>query len=354
MLGFIKIEEEKKISKQRTKGKSLNEFPKDFCVLDLETTGLDPSLDEIIEIGILKVRDNEVVDTFQSLVKPQSTFIEEDEFGNEVEFYIDDFISELTGITNEMLEDAPLLIDIFKDVENFLANDIIVGHNVNFDINFIYDFAEENSFKEISNDYWDSMKLARRILKNLNHHRLKDLTEFFNYEYKAHRALDDCMATFNIMKHLKTYADDNDIDYMARGKSFSENLRDIKCTADNIDINNYFYGKNICFTGKLERFARKDAAQICVNLGAICENNVTKKTNILVLGNFDYNATVKDKSTKLKKAEKLILDGQDLLIMNEDLFLDTINSNNWKSIKLWTIDTLSKVIKSNITNKKSP
>lgn len=87
-----------------------------------------------------------------------------------------------------------------------------------------------------------------------------------------------------------------------------------------------FYNKSICFTGKLEHFSRKEAAQICVNLGAKCENTVTKHTNLLVLGGFGSNPTVKgNKSTKLRKAEKLILSGQDLEIMDEKLFLDTLH-----------------------------
>lgn len=318
---FFRIENGRRIPNPRNKGNSLNEFPTEFCVVDLETTGLDPSFDEIIEVGILKVRDNEVVDTYSSLIQPK-LYRYFDEDGNEIEYYIDDFIVELTGITNEMLKDAPVLKDVYKDIEDFIGDGIIVGHNINFDINFLYDFARENGFKEVNNDYWDLMKLSRRILKDLEHHRLKDLASYFNYDYKPHRSIEDCKTTLEIMKLLKKYADDNNIDYLTLKHSY--NLKDIECTTNEIDVNNYFYGKNICFTGTLERFARKDAAQICVNLGAICQNGVNKKTDILVLGNFDYNATVKDKSSKLKKAEKLILEGQDLEIMNENLFIETI------------------------------
>lgn len=324
---FFRIENGRRISNPRNKGKSLNEFPTDFCVLDLETTGLDPSFDEIIEVGIIKVRNNEVIDTYNSLIQPKLYRYLDDE-GNEIEFYIDDFIVELTGITNEMLKYAPLLKDIFKDIEDFIGDDVIVGHNINFDINFLYDFVEENYQMEFKNDYWDLMKLSRRILKDLKHHRLKDLAKFFNYNYVPHRSIDDCKATYEIMQLLKFYAEDNNIDYLTLKEHKGLNLKNIQCTVKEIDVNNYFYGKNICFTGKLEHFERKDAAQICVNLGAICQNSVTKKTDILVLGNFDYNATVKDKSSKLKKAEKLILDGQDLLIMNENSFLDVIDSDD--------------------------
>lgn len=76
----------------------------------------------------------------------------------------------------------------------------------------------------------------------------------------------------------------------------------------------------------LEYLIRKEAMQIIADIGGINADNVTKKTNYLILGNFDYNSNVKDnKSAKLKKAEKYILQGQDLEILSENVFYDLIN-----------------------------
>ena len=77
------------------KGKSLLAFPDDYVVLDLETTGLCPDWDNIIEIAALKVHHNEIVDEYQTLINPQEE--------------IDPFITKLTGITNEMVADKPLI-----------------------------------------------------------------------------------------------------------------------------------------------------------------------------------------------------------------------------------------------------
>ena len=311
----------------RNKGKSLSEFPENYSILDLETTGLDPKYDEIIEIGIIKVRNNEVVDTYQTLVQPNTTYIDDDDDDNEI--YVDDFIEELTGITNEMLEDAPKIEEVIENAINFISDDIIVGHNVNFDINFLYDVIKRYNDTDLSNDFLDLMKMAKRAIKEINHHKLVDIATFFDYEYEPHRALEDCKATYDLLNHLKEYIEERQLDVSdAAMRSYSSklDLRTLKSETLEVDTENYFYNKNICFTGKLEHFVRKDAAQICVNLGAQCQNNVTKKTNVLVLGNFEYNATVKDnKSTKLKKAEGLILEGQDIEIMSEDVFLDQIN-----------------------------
>lgn len=308
----------------RNKGKSLSEFPDNYSILDLETTGLDPKHDEIIEIGIIKVRNNKIVDTYQTLVQPNSTYIDDD--NNEI--YVDEFIEELTGITNVMLENSPKIEKVIENAINFISEDIIVGHNVNFDINFLYDAIKKYNGADLSNDFLDLMKMARRAIKEINHHRLTDIAAFFEYDYEPHRALEDCKATYDLLNHLIDYIEENQLDVSdAAIKLHSKlDLRTLKSETLEVDTENYFYNKNICFTGKLEHFVRKDAAQICVNLGAHCENNVTKKTDVLVLGNFDYNATVKDnKSTKLKKAEGLKLDGQDIEIMSEDVFLDQIN-----------------------------
>jgi DNA polymerase-3 subunit epsilon len=109
--------------------------------------------------------------------------------------------------------------------------------------------------------------------------------------------------------------------------SKSQDLRNITPELSNFDTDHLLHDKFCTFTGKLERMARKDAAQLVVNLGGKCLNGVTKQTNFLILGNFEYNATIKDgKSSKLKKAEKLILEGQDLRILSENVFYDLISN----------------------------
>jgi DNA polymerase-3 subunit epsilon len=85
------------------------------------------------------------------------------------------------------------------------------------------------------------------------------------------------------------------------------------------------YGQNIVFTGVLERMLRKEAAQLAANLGALCQNGVNKSTNILVLGNNDYNPLIKGgMSSKQKKAQEYILKGQDLIIISENVFYDMV------------------------------
>ena len=105
------------------KGKSLIEFPNKYIAFDIETTGLDPMYDEIIEIGAIKIENGKEIETFSTLIKP--------------EYEINDFITELTGITNEMVQNAPKINEVLTRFMDFIKDSIILGHNINFDINFI-------------------------------------------------------------------------------------------------------------------------------------------------------------------------------------------------------------------------
>ena len=130
------------------KGKSLLALPTTYTVVDLETTGLDPQWNDIIEFGAMRVENGIVLDRYTALVNPG--------------YEIDDFITELTGITNEMLASSPAVADVLPEFLNFVGESVVVGHNVNFDINFIYDTCISVFNKSFSNDFIDTMLSNRR------------------------------------------------------------------------------------------------------------------------------------------------------------------------------------------------
>lgn len=135
-----------------------------------------------------KFHKGNLVDTFTSLIKP-------DDFTTD-ESFLDDFIVNLTGITDEMLSKADSTALVLSKFYSFIGNSILVGHNVNFDINFLYDNCEHVIHKYLSNDFIDTMRLSRRIHKELNHHKLSDLVQYYNLSYEnAHRALSDVEIT---------------------------------------------------------------------------------------------------------------------------------------------------------------
>ncbi|WP_370837398.1 exonuclease domain-containing protein [Megasphaera sp.] len=313
-------EEKKRI---RHKGSSLLSLPDNYIV-DLETTGYNPRFDEIIEVACIRYSGSEKIDTFHSYVQPKPYEDDEDDSMH----YVDDFITELTGISDDMLANAPQFKDIANDLYDYLGDSVIVGHNVNFDINFLYDNFLKCLGCEFKNDYLDTMRLSRIALPDLPHHRLKDLKEYFSIDGVQHRALNDCQITHTVLSKLLDYIQENNVDLERYLHPKRFDLTSLTGDVTLNDPSNPLYGKHCVFTGKLQRFVRKDAAQIVCNIGGCCDNSVTKKTNFLIIGGLDDIPLVKDgKSTKMKKAEKLILDGQDLKILSESTFYDLIEDS---------------------------
>ena len=303
------------------KGKSLILFPADYTVLDLETTGYSPIYDEIIEIAALKVRGGKIVDSFNSLVKPSGI--------------IGAAVTEHTGITNEMLAAAPLPADILPAARDFMGNDIIVGHNIVFDINFLYDWFIEFKSEPVSNDFVDTLRLARKIYPDFEHHRLADISSALEIEAEGfHRALWDCHTTYHCFNAFyKTISEsigvESFINSFIKSKSHhvwgpKTDLRTITAETTDFDETHPLYGKRCVFTGTLEKMSREEAAQSVVNIGGICDNGVTKKTNFLILGNNDYSSGTK--TSKHKKAEAYKLAGADIEIIPESVFYDMLEN----------------------------
>lgn len=305
----------KKLAKAReNKGKAVNALPEDYVALDLETTGLDPEWDSIIEIGMVRVRRGEVVAEYSTLVNPGMP--------------IDDFIAELTGITNDMLAAAPALPEVLPAARDFLGDDIILGHNINFDINFIYDNCEYQGLKPVSNGYIDTMRISRRVLPDLKHHRLGDIVNALGVDHaQAHRAICDCHATIGCYKALLAHIDagagrEAYITEVSRHGAQRPDLHALTADGTAVDEMHPLYGKHCVFTGTLAKMVRLDAAQAVVNVGGLCDNGVTKDTNFLILGASDYSKIKDGKSNKLKRAESLIAKGADLQIISENVFYD--------------------------------
>lgn len=301
------------------KGKSLLNFLSDYTVIDLETTGLAPQWDSIIEISALKIRNGKITDKYSSLV-------------NEEDVYVNPFITQLTEITQQMIDSAPRIQDVLSLFFNFLGNDIVIGHNVNFDINFLYDNSMRILQKPFTNNFIDTMRISRRLHPEERHHRLIDLCQRYSLDSTgAHRSLKDCQITNNVYDILKKEALDRygSEDAFVKANTLSANhVRADEITGDPSRNNpeSPLYGKVCVFTGTLEKMSRKDAMQLVADTGGVSGNSVTKKTNYLILGNNDYCTTIKNgKSSKQKKAEQLKLSGQDIEIIPENVFYDMIH-----------------------------
>lgn len=164
---------------------SVKKIINDYCVLDTETTGLTPGSNEIIEIGMLRIRNGKIVSRYSQLIHPEQRIVP--------------FITSLTGISNEMVAGMPSLEDVRKDVFDFIGDDVILGHNILFDLKFM----NAGFQTEIVNDYMDTLQFARKLFPELSHHRLSDLSRYLHLSNNEHRALADCVTTYELYETIK-------------------------------------------------------------------------------------------------------------------------------------------------------
>ena len=155
-----------------------------FVALDIETTGLNPAEDKIIELGMAKVQDGSIVDSYSTLINPN--------------IILDQRIIELTGITQEMLAGKPVIADIIQEVIDFIGDLPLLGHNIIFDYSFIKKAAVNNKLK-FDKSGIDTLKIARRLVPEAENRRLSYLCEYFSIDAgNSHRAYDDAISAMQL------------------------------------------------------------------------------------------------------------------------------------------------------------
>lgn len=159
-----------------------------YIALDLETTGLSPKEDRIIEIGAAWVENGEVGNTFSTLVNPRRQ--------------LPDYIIEMTGITQKDVDRAPQIGEILTDLSVFIGDRVLLGHQILFDYSFLKR-AYVNAGGTFEKRGIDTLKLARKYLKELPSKRLPDLCRYYRIPQRAHRALDDALAAHFLYQKLK-------------------------------------------------------------------------------------------------------------------------------------------------------
>ena len=162
-----------------------------YCVLDLETTGFSFRTEKITEIGIMKVKNHEVIDEFSTFVNPEKP--------------IPQRVVEVTNITDEMVKDAPTIEEILPKALEFIGDSVLVAHNADFDIGFLKYNAGELGLK-LGNTYIDTLRLAKDLFPEYKKYKLGIIAENLGIKVEvAHRALDDVDTTvkvFNVMLNM--------------------------------------------------------------------------------------------------------------------------------------------------------
>ena len=212
-----------------------------YCVLDLETTGFSATTEKITEVGIMKVKNGEVIDEFSCFVNPEK--------------HIPERVTQVTNITDEMVKDAETIKEVFPKILEFLGDDketVIVAHNANFDVGFLKQNAKSLGY-EFNYTYLDTLSLAKDLFPDYKKYKLGKIAERLGIKVEvAHRALDDVDTTvkvFNVMIDMlkeKGATIVEDIDRVAASKEAKkEEYKKLKTYHAIILAKNYIGLKNL-------------------------------------------------------------------------------------------------------------
>lgn len=190
-------------------------FDDTYVVFDIETTGFYPGQDKITEIGAVKIKNRQIIERYSTFVNPERS--------------IPLKVQQLTGITSEMVQDAPIIDIIIDEFLGFVGDSILVAHNADFDLSFIKHFARLKDI-EIKNTTLDTLELARTLFPDFKNHKLNTLAHEFNVTLLGHhRAVNDAEATAAIFIHLTNHLDGLNIHNLEQYEKYeATHLKNIK------------------------------------------------------------------------------------------------------------------------------
>jgi len=206
---FLKLEKEYKfLSRARSRHGDVKQLS--YIVLDLETTGLDPATDEIIEIGAIKSENGELKDIFNKLIKPTRQ--------------VSSHITELTGISQEMLNDELPAKPVLEQFAKYIDDMVLIAHNADFDISFLRNAFKKYLNRDLNNLIVCTLLISRDILPNLSNHKLHTIGSYYGLPIEnRHRAIGDSELTYQVWLKMSEKLKEKNIstrkdleDYMAR------------------------------------------------------------------------------------------------------------------------------------------
>ncbi|HET7578471.1 MAG TPA: PolC-type DNA polymerase III [Bacillales bacterium] len=193
-----------------------------YVVFDVETTGLSAVYDKIIELAAVKVKNGEIIDRFERFANPHQPLSSK--------------TTELTGITDDMVENAPEIEDVLKDFYEFTGDGILVAHNASFDMGFLNIGYRNIGMDRAGNPVVDTLELGRFLYPELKNHRLDTLCKKFKIELtQHHRAIYDAEATGYLLWHMVTDAKEKGVHFHDQlnentGKGEFQRVRPTHCT----------------------------------------------------------------------------------------------------------------------------
>lgn len=254
-----------------------------YIVFDVETTGLSAVYDTVIELAAVKMKEGEIIDKFESFANPHHP--------------LSATTIELTGITDDMVQDAPDASEVLKKFSDWIGNDILVAHNASFDMGFLNAGLQRAGFEKVQNGVIDTLELARFLYPHMKNHRLNTLAKKFDVELvQHHRAIYDAETTGYLLVKMLKDAFERDIlnhnqlnDYMGEGNAYqrarpyhvtmlAQNETGLKNLFKLISIShlNYFYRVPRIPRSKLQKFREGILIGTACDRGEVFEGMMQK------------------------------------------------------------------------------
>jgi DNA polymerase-3 subunit epsilon len=277
----------------------------DFVALDVETA--NPNLASICQIGIVIFSNGVIVDKWQSLVNPED--------------YFDAMNVYVHGITEENVKNAPNFKQVYSDLKKLVENKVTVIHT-SFDKIAITRTVEKYNLPSIDCTWLDTARVVRRAWEEFQSsgYDLSNVAKELGIGFEHHNAVEDARAAGEILLRAIDHTGTNLDEWVIRAyQPISTTAKSSIARDGNPD--GVLAGEVIVFTGALS-IPRSQAAELAANVGCDVASGVNKKTTLLVVGDQDISRLAgHDKSSKHRKAEDLIGEGQNLRILGESDFL---------------------------------
>ena len=302
-----------------------------FIAIDFETA--NEKRNSPCSIGIVVVKDGNVVDKVHYLIKPKEMRFMPINIG-------------IHGIRPAMVENEPEFNVIWEKIKSYFENNLVIAHNAAFDISVLRKSAELYDIELPKFNYICTMKLARNFYKSIDNAKLNTVNDLLGYEFKHHDALYDALACSNILTNICEELKCYDIEEISnllgvtigsvdkdgykpsstKGRVYRTSSKVYSYRRERtIDrfAENAFKDEVVVITGRLSSMSRDEAYRVVRLLGGATGSSVTKKTTILVSNMSGIAGLKRDEmSTKMKKATDLFEKGQKIKFLNEEEFLN--------------------------------
>lgn len=299
-----------------------------FVAIDFETATRKRS--SICEIGICVVDNGEVMNPKSWLVRPEDNYYEERNIM-------------VHHISPDLTASSPSFADVWPEVKTYLEGRLVVAHNTAFDMYALRDALCELALPFPTFTHVCSCRLSQRLFHGLYNYQLQTVSQEIGFPMgRHHRAGDDAEAAARIFVacversgvdtlgdlqnrysfHCGYFGEGSFVPQRAK-KSTETKTCEIVGDPAKIDEGNYFYDKHVCFTGKCSWGTRNELRQWIADIGGHPEKDVTRKTQVLVVGQQDYRQVGESgMSAKQRMAIDLLSKGQPIEILSESDFLD--------------------------------